>query len=81
MLVRQSNENEEEWMASLRIAAAECSYKEIDRKLKEQYIHGLNDHNMVIEIIKELTKTEENENMTSEQVLAWQEEWRHKWHN
>ena len=69
-LVRQSTENAKEWMCRLRIATAECNYKEIDRQLKEQFRHGLNDSDMIIETIKEPTKME-NENMTSEQVLAW----------
>ena len=55
-LVRQSNKNVEKWMGRLRIAAIECSYKEIDRQLKEQFIHGLNDSDMIIDTIKELTK-------------------------
>ena len=47
-------------MGRLRIATAECNYKKIDRQLKEQFIHGLNDDDMIIEIIKDLTKTEKN---------------------
>ena len=43
-------------MGRLRIAAIECSYKEIDRQLKEQFIHRLNDNGMMVEIIKKLTK-------------------------
>ena len=62
-LVRHSNESAEEWMDRLRIATAECIYK-------EQFTHGLNDHDM-IEILKKLTKTEKIENVTSEQILVW----------
>ena len=29
------NENAEEWMGRLRLAAVECNYKEIDKQLKE----------------------------------------------
>ena len=43
-------------MGRLQLAAVECNYKEIDRKLKEEFIHGLNDTQMSIEIICELTK-------------------------
>ena len=32
-------------------------YQEVDRQLKEQFIHGLNDNYMLEEIIKELTAT------------------------
>ena len=68
-------------MGKLRIAATECYYKEIHRQLKEQFIHGINNSDMSREIIKELTKIEENGNMKSEQVLAWDKELRHKSHN
>ena len=34
---------------------AECSYREIDNQLKEQFIHGLNDKVMLDEVIRELT--------------------------
>ena len=42
----------------------------MDRQLKEWFIHGLNDSDMIMEKIKEFIKMEKNENMTSEQVLA-----------
>ena len=58
-------------MGRLRLAAVECDYKELDRQLKEQFIYGLNDNDMIIGIIKELTKTEENKDDTSGQVLLW----------
>ena len=32
-----------EWTDRLRTAAIKCHYKEIDRQLKEQSIHGLNE--------------------------------------
>ena len=58
-------------MGKCRIATTECNYNKNDRQLKEQFLHGLNDSDMSIEIITKLTKIEENDNMTSEQVLAW----------
>ena len=30
-------------MGRLQITAIECNYQEFDRQLKEQFIHGLND--------------------------------------
>ena len=39
-------------MGWLHMAAAECGYKEIDRQLKEQFIHSLNDKIMLDEIIR-----------------------------
>ena len=53
------------------MAAVECNYREVDRQLKEQLIHGFNDRCMLEEIIKELTGANEDEQITSEGVLAW----------
>ena len=44
-------------MGRLHVAAVECNYQEVDRQLKEQFIHGLNNKHMLEEIIKELTTT------------------------
>ena len=57
-------------MGTLSLAAIEYSYKEIDRQLKEQFIHGLSDPYMLIEIIRELIKIQENTEITSEKVLC-----------
>ena len=51
-LCRQDGENTEEWMGRLRVAVAECSYKELDCQLKEQFIHGLNDKMMLDKVIR-----------------------------
>ena len=61
----------EEWMGMLRIAAAECNCKELDRQLKEQFVHGLNDNEMLTEIIYKLTTMTNTSTVTSEQILAW----------
>ena len=68
------------WMQRLHMVAAECGYKEIDRQLKEQFIHSLNDKDMLGEIIKELTTKNNDEQTTSEGVLVWakREAQRHK---
>ena len=58
-------------MGRLRVAASECNYKECDRQLKEQFIHGLGDKDMLDEIIKELTKRSNNDPCSSEDVLRW----------
>ena len=58
-------------MGWLHMAAAECGYKEIDRKLKEQFIHSLNDKSMLNEIIRELTSRNSNAQTTSKNVLVW----------
>ena len=51
--------------------AAECNYREIDRQLKEQFIHGLNDKVMLDEVIRELTAKNNNKQITSKGELAW----------
>ena len=58
-------------MARLRLAAVECNYKEIDRQLKEQFIHRLNDNDMLAERNGELIKAEESTAVTSEHILVW----------
>ena len=53
------------------VSAIECNYQEIDRQLKEQFIHSLDDTDMLREIIWELTKIKENGRIMSENVLSW----------
>ena len=53
-------------MGKLRLAAVEFNYKEIDGQLKTQFINRLNDNDMLMEILRELIKTEESKNVTSE---------------
>ena len=65
------NENVEEWMGRLRLAAVQCNYKEVDRQLKEQFIQRLNDNDMLGEIIRKLTKAEECTAVTTKHVLVW----------
>ena len=70
-LSRQSNKNAEQCMGRLRTMAAECKYKELDRCLKEQFVNGLNDDVMMVEIIFELTSMLDTSSVTSKQVFAW----------
>ena len=66
-----NEQNVEEWMGRLHIVAVECNYQEVDRQLKEQFIHSLNNKHMLEEIIKELTVTKNGDHITSGGVLAW----------
>ena len=43
-------------MGRLRVAASKCNYKECGRQLKEQFIHGLGNKDMLDEIMKVLIK-------------------------
>ena len=70
MFYRYDDENVEEWMGRLCIAAMQCNYQEVDRQLKEQFIHGLNDKYILVEIIKELTATKNDDHITSGGILA-----------
>ena len=70
-LYRLENESADEWMGKLHVAAAEFNYRELDRQLKEQFIHGLNAKLMLDEIIRELTTKNNNEQVTHEGVLTW----------
>ena len=55
----------------LHVAALKYNYQDLDRQLKEQLIHSLNDKHMLEEIIKELTATSNDDHITSGGVLAW----------
>ena len=70
-LCRFEGKSAEEWMGRWCVAAAECSYREIDQQLKEQFIHGLNDKIMLDGVIRELRTKNNNEQTGSEDVLAW----------
>ena len=69
-LGRQMNENAEELNVRIILVALECNYKDIDRQLKKQFIHRLNDNDMLADIMKELTKAEERMAVTSEHELV-----------
>ena len=58
-------------MGRLCVAVAECSYREVDQQLKEQFIHGLNDKTMLDKVIRELMAKDNNEQTTSNDVLVW----------
>ena len=70
-LCRFKGKSAEEWMGRLHVAVVECNYTEIDQQLKEQFLHGLNDKIMLDEVIRELTTKSNNEQTSSEDVLAW----------
>ena len=70
-LYRLEGESIEEWMGRLWIAAVECNYKEVDRQLKEQFIHGLNDRVMLDEIVRELMAKNNSQQTNNEDVLIW----------
>ena len=53
-------------MGRLNLAAVDCNYKDIDGQLKEHFIHGINDNEMLAEIIREITKAGESTDVTNE---------------
>ena len=66
-------------MGRLRVAKAECNYKELDCQLKEQFIHGLNNKVMLDEVIQELTTKGSNDQTTSGNVLIWAKRVQAQW--
>ena len=58
-------------MKRLRISAKECSYQELDRWVNNQFIHCINDDNMLIDISSELKAMKYTGKLTSNQVLMW----------
>ena len=75
---RNDGENVEEWTERLRVTPIVCNYQEVDRQLKEQFIHGLNYKNMLEEIIKELMTVKSDQQTTSGNVYHGQRGWKHK---
>ena len=70
-MYRLEGENADVWMGRLHVVATECNFRELDRQLRAQFIHGLNDKPMLEEILRELTTKNNDKQMTSEGVLAW----------
>ena len=58
-------------MGKLIIKPTECKYKEVERKLNEQFINGNIDQTITAEIIRGLTVLKHTSAVTSEQILAW----------
>ena len=69
-LYQYDDENVEEWMGRLCSSSRE-QLPRVDKQLKEQFIHCLNDNYMLEEIIKELTAAKNDDHITSGGVLAW----------
>ena len=59
-------------MKILRIAVKECNYQELDRWVKEQFIHDINDDSMLIEINSELKLMKNKSKVTNNLVLMWE---------
>ena len=69
-LHRIKGKDVDECMGRLCVAVVECSYREIDRQLKEQFIHCLNDKDMLDKTFKELATKSNGEQTTSDGVLV-----------
>ena len=69
-LIKEQDENAEEWMGHLIIKVNEFGYKEKDRRFKEQFIDGIGDNDMMTEIIRELTAIKKTNEITSKRVEA-----------
>ena len=53
-------------------------YKEYDRELMEQFMHGLEDEGMISEILRELPVLEDINDVTSERYCYGPKEWKHR---
>ena len=56
-------------MGIFHILATEYRYKEMGRHLKEQFINGLNDDGMIVEIIFKLTPVSDTSSVPSRNYL------------
>ena len=58
-------------MVKLQTREAECDYKESNRELTQQFIHGLGDEGMMSWILREVPVLVDINNFTSEGALLW----------
>ena len=65
-------------MGNLHMKAMDRKYNEYVRRLKVQFLNGLDDENMVEEMIRELTTLKDNSKVSSEWILLWAQEWRNR---
>ena len=63
-------------LSQLRIKANEGAFK--IKRLKDKFINGINNGDMITEIIQELTMNRKISKISSEQVLSWPEGWKCK---
>ena len=68
-LIREETENAEKWMGNLRVKADEYEYKERDRRIKDQFINGINDDEIMIEIIKGVTAIKNTNEIPSDKAF------------
>ena len=54
-LVRKCNETVEQWTGQIRVKGNEYKYKQRDRRLREQFINGINHQVMTEGMAKEFT--------------------------
>ena len=71
-LVRKHNKNTERMDGQRQTSNSSYGMQlSSGEQLKVQFIHGLNEHGLMVEIIKELIKTEENKDVTRNEILQW----------
>ena len=51
--------------------ATEWKYQEYDRRVKEQFINGLNDETIIATIIKELKALKDTSKVSGQLLLMW----------
>ena len=68
---RKGIKSTHEWMDRLHIKVMECTHKECDRQVKEQFINSIDNEEIMQEIITELTAHTDMRETESEQVLMW----------
>ena len=69
-------------MGRLCIKITDSTYKEHERRLKEQFLNALDNENIIAEILKEWTAYKDTSEVSSEQVLMFAQrsevQWVHK---
>ena len=60
-----------EWIKRVRVAAEKCKYQELNRQLKEQFIHGINNQYIQRKKDSNFNTMNKSTEVTSDQVLMW----------
>ena len=70
-VTKKDNKSAQEWMSRLCPRQQIGNYNECARMLAEQFIHGLDENGMIIEILRKVSTLEGNNDAMSERVLLW----------
>ena len=70
-LKRKSHGSAQVWIGTLQTRAVDCGYIEYDGSLTKQFTPGLDDEDIITEILRKILALENIDDTTNEWVLIW----------